>query len=209
MIPVEVSTPSVVIAMMGAYLLVAALPGANFLVVSQIGLTMSRAHAICAAIGVAGGAAALSALALSAGQTLASFDEIVWALNLCFVLILGYMGIKLLIVGAMTAGRARTVVMSRLACFRLGLVTAATNPVTAAFFLTMVAAPNCRAGTCGPLVGAIAVFTVASVWYCAVALMFSGARLHRLHTQIRPWLNVGLGAAFLLLASNAYMSISG
>lgn len=198
---------SVFVAIASTYLPVAALPGANFLVVSQIGLTMSRAHALSAAIGVAGGAAVLSAVALAVGHRLASSQGVLLALNLCFVLALGYVGVRLLIGSALAEGAAFAPVMSRLACFRLGLVTAATNPVTATLFLTMVAAPDCRSGSCGPLVGAMAVFTVACVWFSAVAIIFSGARLKLRFNCARPWFNILLGSALIALASNAYFAI--
>lgn len=201
------SSISVFTAIAGAYALVAALPGANFLVVSQVSLTERRCHAVLSATGVAVGAATLSGFALSAGQALASVDAMLWALNLCFILVLGYMGASLLWCSVLAPNMPAPSAISGLSCFRIGLVTAATNPITAAFFLGMAVTPACAGGGCSPLLGASAVFAVALCWFGAVALAFSAERLRRLHLRVRPWLNVVLGGAFLAMAANAYAAM--
>jgi threonine/homoserine/homoserine lactone efflux protein len=186
------------------YMLLAVLPGPNFLVVAQASLSPRPRAGILAAAGIAAGAGFLALLTLSLAARLAPDPVLAAAGHAGFALLL-------LLAGGRTLARLARPVLSAAAplpparpagggVFLLAFATAAANPLSAAFFGSYLVASRSDGGTgFDAAAGATAVFLVAVLWFGALALLLSMAPCRAFLGRHRDRLD-GLIALALLLA---------
>lgn len=189
-----------------AYALIAILPGANFIVVSQSGLSASRSAALLSAIGVSAGAALVAAVALAGGGAAIAASGTAWLLNLAFASLMAFLGARLITGGAAyPALPAQVQALSGSSCFRLGLMTACSNPITLAFFVGLAGTAGCRMSGCEPVQSSVAVFVTAFSWFALVAFGFSLSAVRRIYGRVRRSADVFLGLMLFVLAGRAVL----
>jgi threonine/homoserine/homoserine lactone efflux protein len=181
-----------------SYFLLAVVPGPNFAVVADAGLTTDRTGALSAAFGIAAGAGCLSAVvALSSGIL------VVGATTRQFIVML--FGSYLIFLALKSWGRAWTVrqflnlsvAAPTRGHFRLAFVTAVANPTTALF----VASSAPAASSSGWLLIAFTVFIIAVLWFGLVGLVVSSTTLKFLNTGTGGLVNFTFGTIFMLLGA--------
>jgi threonine/homoserine/homoserine lactone efflux protein len=186
------------------WLLAVVSPGPAFLVMSQAAMGRSRPAAIGTAFGITTGAMLYAALTLW-GFT-AVVVQIAWlgtALRIAGALYLVYLGLLLFQSAsaapatdepeAARAGDARS-------GYRVGLLTALTNPKSIAFFLSLFAValpPEMTSGAKWALLAAG--FLIEIGWYLLVAFVLSSVGPRRLYARVRATVDRVLGAGLLLL----------
>lgn len=197
----SIDQPDVIFSLAGAYALIAVTPGPNFAVVAQCGLSASRTKAAAAALGVALGAGLLAMAAASGAASLLALGPSRLAIGFGFTLLLLWLALGSLRRAQASAAQLRLCEEASLArCLRLGLLTAASNPLTFAFFLGLSSAPRCGASGCLPASAFLAAFTVALVWFGCIALLLSDQRIARFCTGRRTGMHVAIA---VLLAGHA------
>jgi RhtB (resistance to homoserine/threonine) family protein len=172
-------------------------PGPNVLVVSQTAIQRSRAHGLAAALGIASGALVWSSLvALGLVALLALVPWVHGAIRIVGGTYLIYLGVRLWM-GAdkpLMAGDHAVEGTLRSAYAR-GLVTNLTNPQSAAYFSGVFALfvhPDTPAWV---LVAAVAIVaTSASLWYGALALVFSTGPAQSVYRRSRKAIDRVAGA---------------
>lgn len=177
-----------------SYLLVMSLPGANFLVVAEAGTRGSRRAALSAALGIGCGAMLLALAAVSGASAFAADPRAITLGKLLLAAILIVIGLRALrraCLPVVVTGPARPPRSGGYFC--LGLLTAATNPITSAFFVSAainvgLASTVSRAGLLVALV-----FCMASLWFGAIAFAFSCESVRRRYERWRRSLDVGIG----------------
>lgn len=182
------------------YAALAATPGANFLLVTQLSLSAPRKSALMAALGVAIGASTLALLALSSGPALLQFASMFWILNIAYAVLMIHFGITALraAIGRRSDVR-RQLAAGAFQCFRTGAATALLNPLTMAFFLGLAVTSDCKAGECAVLEFSLTIFLVAVAWFGSLALCFSNWHVRRTYRVVQPWLDGGIGIFFIWL----------
>jgi threonine/homoserine/homoserine lactone efflux protein len=186
------------------WLLAVVSPGPAFLVMSQAAMGRSRPAAIGTAFGITTGAMLYAALTLW-GFT-AVVMQIAWlgtALRVAGAVYLVYLGLMLFQSAAAApapgeleaerGGNARS-------GYRVGLLTALTNPKAIAFFLSLfaVALPPEMPGAAKWIL-LLAGFFIEIGWYLLVAFVLSSGGPRRLYARARATLDRVLGAGLLLL----------
>lgn len=177
-----------------SYLLIMALPGANFLVVAEASTMASRRAALSAALGIGCGAMLLALAAVSGASAFAADPRAVTLGKLLLAAILIVIGLRALRRACRVASAGAVARVPRSGgYFCLGLLTAATNPITSAFFVSAainvgLASTVARAGTL-----VVLVFLLASCWFGAVALAFSSPRVRFHFERWRRYVDVAVG----------------
>lgn len=180
-------------------------PGPAFLVLSQLAVGRSRAAAFGASFGIALGAILFAALTLW-GIT-AVVAQVAWlgtALRIAGAVYLVYLGLLLFssagaapetpATGAHAAGRDLR------DGFRIGFLTAITNPKAIAFFLSLFAVALPPSMDTGSKVFLLAAgFAIELGWYLFVACALSTGWPRRLYARARRTIDRLLGAVLLLL----------
>lgn len=179
----------------GVYMLILALPGANCLVVAQACFGYSRRVALAAMFGIGVGAALLAATAVAGAAALAADPRAAIGGQVLAAAMVSAIGLKAARRACMPPlalpGRPRPGAVSH---FVLGLVTAVTNPVTTAFFVS--ATLRYEPGTL-PIMGSLlvaSVFGVATVWFGSIAIAFSSDRVRGFHRQVQRRVDFLIGA---------------
>jgi threonine/homoserine/homoserine lactone efflux protein len=187
------------------WLLAVVSPGPAFLVLSQLAAGRSRAAALGAALGIAAGAMVFAALTLWGLAVVVT--QIAWlgtALRVAGALYLVYLGLSLFHAAAEMPAQARAVPAGEdaLAGFRIGLLTALTNPKAIAFFLSLFAVALPPALSVGGKLALLASgFAIELSWYVLVALVLSTGRLRAVYARARKGIERFLGAALVLLGA--------
>ena len=175
-------------------------PGPNFLMVSHAGLTASRRSAFLAALGVALGAALLALAAHASSQVIGASRPIrIGAIVLVCVFLI-YVGARLLWQGV--NGRENASEASgypNRAHFWFGLVTAATNPATAGFFVVHAVRRPGPVALTEPQVAAI-VFAIALGWFGLVAVCAGAPAIQAFYRHRRRGLSACGGVTLILMA---------
>ena len=178
-------------------------PGPAFLVLSQLAIGRSRAAAFGASLGIALGAILYAALTLWGFTLLVS--QIAWlgtALRIAGAVYLVYLGLSLFHAasdGEEAKPQAPSTEDDARAGFRIGLITALTNPKAIAFFLSLFAValpPDLTAGSKLVLLGAG--FAIELGWYLLVACVLSTGWPRRVYARARRTIDRVLGAVLLL-----------
>ena len=181
-------------------------PGPAFLVLSQLAIGRSRAAAIGASLGISLGAILFAALTLW-GFT-AVVTQVAWlgtALRIAGAVYLVYLGLLIFSSAGgpsemSEAGTRAPGAGDLRAGFRIGFLTAITNPKAIAFFLSLFAValpPSMDAGSKVFLLGAG--FAIELGWYLLVAFALSTGWPRRLYARARRTIDRLLGAVLLLL----------
>ena len=181
-------------------------PGPAFLVLSQLAISRSRPAALGASLGIALGAILFAALTLW-GFT-AVVTQVAWlgtALRIAGAVYLVYLGLLLFTSagGAPAAGAGDAPASGAgdfRTGFRIGFLTAITNPKAIAFFLSLFAValpPSMDAAS--KVVLLAAGFAIELGWYLLVACALSSGWPRRLYARARRTIDRLLGAVLLLL----------
>jgi threonine/homoserine/homoserine lactone efflux protein len=178
------------------------IPGPNFFITAQTGVSRSRAAALCVVAGLALG----TALWGLAGFLSISWVFITapWAYLLLKVLGGSYLillGVRLLLRsargGAGNDGADARPLRPAMA-FWAGLLTNLTNPKTALFVASLFASVLPANPAFGLGLYSVAVMVVVSlVWYGAVALLFSTPRMVAVYGRCRRWVDAAAGGLFV------------
>ena len=177
-----------------SYLLIMALPGANFLIVADASARASRWAALAAALGIGFGAMLLALAAVSGVAAFATDPRAVTLGKLLLAAVLVVIGLRALRRACRSApGKAPASAPGSGGYFCLGFLTAATNPITSAFFVSAAinVGPASSLGRAETLV--VLVFLLASGWFGAIALAFSARRVQLRYERWRRAADVGIG----------------
>lgn len=188
----------------GMHLLMAMLPGPNTVVVSWLSATSSRADGLRAMAGVA--AASLLWVVLSLvgfGTILLETGWVYRSLRLLGAAYLIFVGIRMLRAGwrrsAVEAPRGRPNFAGRRP-FAAGLLTTLSNPKSAVFWTSaflVAVPPHAPAWVYGTIVAIIAVQS--TLWYGAVALVFSTGLAREAYLRFARWLDLVTGTVMIAL----------
>lgn len=178
-------------------------PGPNFLVITQITVTESRAHGIVAGLGVATGSVLWAILAACGlGLLFSRVPGLQPALQLAGGCYLLYIGQKIWRAAANALGR-RSIDGSDCAtlgqAYRYGLMTNLTNPKALAFYtsvFTSLLRPELASWVRLAAVAVIAV--LACGWFTTLATIFSAASVQQRYRQAKHWID-RLTGTFLVL----------
>ncbi|MFG1226933.1 LysE family transporter [Xanthobacter wiegelii] len=187
--------PPALMVFAGTYAAMVLVPGANFLVVSRASLA-GRPIGLAAALGVSAGATAnvtavvIGLLFLSGINPSGDLGWLQLAFCLLYAVLLLRAGISCLLEVWSSrghAGMAPQAVVQRTGreAFRLGFLTAATNPMSLSFFLASGGLLAAAAGREAMFASPVLVFSVAAGWFGILALLFSAPPARRLYLKMR------------------------
>ncbi|PDQ22458.1 lysine transporter LysE [Mesorhizobium sanjuanii] len=181
-----------------SYALVAMLPGANFAVVAQAGLTASRPTALSAAAGVALGASSLAAVVATGAGVLPPggiAHQLAASLYGAMLVFIGWNSMRRAL--SIRAGAIEPKPAPIVRHFRLGFVTAVANPATALFFASSTLTLNSRVTT---LLSVVAlVFAIAIAWFGLLGLCISQPAMRRFYNRFSKHADIALGGALVAL----------
>ena len=195
--------PPEILGVLAIWLLAVVSPGPAFLVLSQLAAGRSRSAALGAALGITVGAMTFATLTLWGLAVVVT--QIAWVgtvLRIAGAVYLVYLGLSLF-QRASAAPVAPTVAPrggDALAGFRIGLITAFTNPKAIAFFLSLfaVALPPHM-----PLTEKLALlaagFVIELGWYLLVAFALSAGWLRARYARARATIDRTLGSGLVLI----------
>lgn len=198
----------------GIYLAVLASPGPNFFILSQMALYGRHRDARYLAFGIASGSVFWVLVALAGVATLlAQHPWLATGVRLLGAAYLVWYGARLLW-SAFSPPPARTgaeqVVVangSRLAAFRIGLLTCVTNPKGAAFWTSAFAAVFPASAPLWFYVATVALVGVLSLgWHLGLALMFGTATLRNFYLRIERSVNGVAGGVLVTLGLQRMLS---
>ncbi|MEP9353259.1 LysE family transporter [Xanthobacter sp. KR7-65] len=188
-----------------SYLAILSVPGANFVVVSRASL-QGRMAGMAATLGVASGAALAATATVCAlciiGRTRIG-DDLPIARVLFGVLygaLLLRSGIGCLMVAWDGLPRVRgpgSLQADHGVAFRLGFVTAASNPMSIVFFISACGLLLTNVGVRGAVTSPVLVFVVASLWFWSICLLLSGRGTRRVYDRIRYPADIAIGLVLL------------
>ncbi|MET3581187.1 threonine/homoserine/homoserine lactone efflux protein [Mesorhizobium robiniae] len=181
-----------------SYALLAMVPGANFAVVAQAGLTGSRATALSAAAGIALGASSLAAVVATGAGALPPggiAHQMAASLYGAMLVFIGWNSMRRALSIKTGADEPKPVAIVRY--FRLSFITAAANPATALFFAFSTLSLNAR-GAISIAVVAL-VFTIAVAWFGLVGLVISQPAMRQLYNRFRKHVDIILGGALIAI----------
>ncbi|RWP61766.1 MAG: lysine transporter LysE [Mesorhizobium sp.] len=181
-----------------SYALLAMLPGANFAVVAQAGLTASRATALSAAAGIALGASSLAMVVATGAAALPPggiAHQIAASLYGAMLVFIGWNSMRRAL--SITIGADEPKPLPIVRYFRLGLFTAAANPATALFFASSALSLNTRGAVQISVVALV--FAIATVWFGLVGLAISKPAMRKFYNRFRKHVDIVLGAALMAI----------
>lgn len=191
----------------GLYLLAAASPGPNFVILSQLSLSGRRRLGILIAIGITAGSLAWAVLAMmGVAAVLARIDWLHAAIRTAGALYLVWFGLKLV----RSAGRgtdARAGTAARIpagtgAALRAGLFTSLTNPKSGAFWTGVFAAvfPGDAPAWLYPATAAL-IAALSLGWHLAIASVFSMRRVQAGYRGLRRPIDAVCGVVLIALGA--------
>ncbi|MFE1601116.1 LysE family transporter [Methylobacterium sp. ID0610] len=193
--------PSLLGSLATSYALVLAVPGPNLLVVLRASVVAPGRDTVLAALGVACGAAVATALAAGCASLLPSGPLGRLLGSVVFAVLLARAALRMLMGTAGAPVDPTRLAPSRGgATFALGLVAAASNPVTIPFFAGFFTAeahglmPNAAPLAC------LLVFAMAATWFGFVGFVLSRPPLRRLVAAGGRWMRLGIAGALLGMA---------
>ncbi len=198
----------------GIHLLAVMSPGPNFVVISRNSLAYSRRSGMFTTIGVTGGVFILLAAGFLGITALIAQSEATYnAVRLVGAAYLVFLGVSSLI-----EARAARVVAPALdgtvsggldagASFRMGFITALTNPKAAVYllaFFTTIISVDTAAGVKVTLLFLMPTITFS--WYSLMAYLFSHPVLRERYARFERWAHVAFGV--LLIALGVGVAVS-
>lgn len=185
-----------------SYLVAAASPGPNFVVVSRAGLAASRAAAVKTTTGVVLGATVLTVVASTGAHWLPKDGVVIAITELVFAALLLRWSFHSLAraLGDAPATGGRTDDERHL---RTGFLTAASNPFTAMFLATAVDQNMSTLEAVG------IVFVVASLWFGLISVVCRQPMMHVAYARFRRQIEAMFGVVFLVMAAKAVIRLIG
>jgi threonine/homoserine/homoserine lactone efflux protein len=183
-----------------SYLVAAASPGPNFVVVSRAGLAASRAAAVKTTAGVVLGATALTVVASTGAQWLPKDGAVVAVTELIFAVLLlrwSFHSLGRALSGAPASDGGDDDTRH----LRTGFLTAASNPFTAMFLATAVDRNLSTLEAVG------IVFAVASLWFGLVSIVCRQPPMHVAYARYRRQIEAMFGVVFLVMAAKALLRL--
>jgi threonine efflux protein len=194
------------------YLMAAASPGPNVLIVTRTSAGLSRRAGVLTALGVAtAGAIWSGAAVLRLSFVFERFVRLYGVLKLLGGAYLIYLGVKawLGVVDTpdISAERYGIQAAEGWRYFCMGALTNLTNPKAAVFFgsiITTLLPPDAPGWL---QVSAVLIVVVNSVWWhCALALLFSTGAAQRVYRRAKLWIDRGSGSVMALLGVRLVLS---
>lgn len=196
------------------YLAVLASPGPNFFILSQLSLDGRRREALWTVLGLVTGSIAWVVLTLAGLSALLASHPLlataIRSLGAAYLVWYGWLLLRSALApasGQRPMARAATVISSRGAAYRAGLVTGLTNPKAAAFWTSVFATllphgvPGWFFAATVLLVGAMSLG-----WHLGIALVFGLPALRSRYLRCERAINGSAGAALLLLGLQRVVS---
>lgn len=194
-------TPEI-LGVLAIWMLAVVSPGPAFLVISQLAAGRSRAAAVGASAGITVGAMTFASLTLWGLAIVVT--QIAWVgtvLRIAGAVYLVYLGLSLFLkASSASAEPPAPREGDALAGFRVGLLTALTNPKAIAFFLSLfaVALPHDLPTT--HKLGLLACgFVIELGWYLLVSFLFSTEWLRSRYARARATIDRTLGSGLVLV----------
>lgn len=194
--------PPEILGVLAIWLLAVVSPGPAFLVLSQLAAGRSRAAALGASLGIAVGATIFAALTM--WGLVVVVTQIAWigtVLRIAGAVYLVYLGLTLFHhASEASAEPPKAREGDALAGFRIGLLTALTNPKAIAFFLSLFAValpPHLPAASKLALLAAG--FVIELGWYVLVACALSTGWLRARYARARATIDRTLGSGLVLI----------
>jgi RhtB (resistance to homoserine/threonine) family protein len=194
------------------YLMAAASPGPNFLIVTRTSAGLSRRAGVLTALGVATTGAIWSGAAVLGLSFV--FERFVWLYGVLKLLggaYLIYLGVKTWLGAAdppdISAERFEIQAAEGWRYFWMGALTNLTNPKAAVFFGSIFTALLPPAAPGWLQVSAVLVVVVNSVWWhCALALPFSTGAAQLVYRRAKLWIDRASGGVMALLGVRLVLS---
>jgi len=188
-------------------------PGPSFVMVARIAVSSSRAHGLCAALGMGAGGVLFAVAALLGLQAiLLAVPALYLGLKVGGGAYLCYLGFRIFRAAKdplPVAGAAAPSTRRPSHSFWLGLFTQSSNPKAAVVYASVFAALLPASFTwafAATLVAAV--FCIEAGWYALVALVLSSARPQRAYLSCKTWVDraagvvmVGLGVKLIVGAT--------
>jgi len=195
--------PPEILGVLAIWMLAVVSPGPAFLVLSQLAAGRSRAAALGASLGIAVGATIFASLTLWGLAVVVT--QIAWIgtiLRIAGAVYLVYLGLTIFQHASAAGSEAASPPRGGdvVAGFRIGLLTALTNPKAIAFFLSLfaVALPPHM-----PLAEKLALLTAGFIievsWYVLVAFALSTGWLRARYARARATIDRVLGSGLVLV----------
>lgn len=183
---------------------VVAIPGPNFIVVTQISMTKSRVQGFFTALGVSTGAGIWASASLMGLSVLFRYAgwmyEAIKIIGGCYLIFMGIKTVWYAVKRSVPFVYNNNLTSDNASAFKKGLFTSFSNPKTAAFFgsLFLSAFPPQA-----PLqVSVAAVFTVVIIsifWYFLVVFFFSFKKIQVIYTRFKKILDIMTGSLLAFL----------
>lgn len=176
------------------YIPALAIPGQNFLAVTQASLEQSRRHGIVTALGVSSGSTLQAIVAaLGVGFLMSHAEPIQRAVALLGGSYLLYMARAIWLqprVPLEGAAAQPRQARSMLASYRQGLFTNLTNPKALVFFSTIFAGLlGTQASPSNRMLAVACIGVLSTSWYCGVAMAFTRPTVRGAYGRLRPTLS--------------------
>ncbi len=183
------STWGLLAALVAVYLPALAIPGPNFLAVTQASLELSRSHGVATALGVASGSTLLATLAAAGAGLLLGHagpaQRVAALLGGAYLLVLAR-SIWRQSRSAQPAGLVRVERGSVPASYRKGLLTNLSNPKALVFFSTIFAGLLGAGAPWSIRAAAVAtIFCCSMSWHLSLATLFTRATVRAAYARMR------------------------
>lgn len=193
------------------YLMAAASPGPNFLIVTRTSAGLSRRAGVLTALGVATTGAIWSGAAVLGLSFV--FEQFVWLYGVLKLLggaYLIYLGVKTWLGAAdppdISAERYGIQAAEGWRYFWMGALTNLTNPKAAVFFGSIFTALLPPDAPSWLQVSAVLVVVNSVWWHCALALLFSTGAAQRVYRRAKLWIDRASGGVMALLGVRLVLS---
>ena len=198
---IENILPPGLLAFAAGYAAMLVVPGPSFAVVSQASISASRREAGLVAVGVASGASLLvlavtsGAASLPVSGVLAEFGRLVCTLLL---LIVGYRALRRALTPRVLGHEPEKPFGGR--HFAVGLMTAAANPISFAFFSSAALAARSDEASAANVFLPVGVFVMALGWFGLLAVLLSLPAVKRSYGRAVRHLDGITGAMLIAIA---------
>ncbi len=190
------------IGIMGALIVGVVSPGPSFVMVARMAVASSRAHGICAALGMGLGGVVFAVAALLGLQAvLLAVPALYLGLKIAGGLYLCYLGFRIFGAAKAPLNVSEHAVMASTPLrrsFWLGFATQASNPKTAIVYASVFAAflPQSFSWLFAALL-ILVVFAIETGWYTIVAMLLSSPAPRRAYLSYKTWVDRMAGAVMM------------
>lgn len=183
---------------------VVAIPGPNFLVVTQVSMTKTREKGFFTALGVSMGAGVWASASLMGLSMLFRYAgwmyDIIKIIGGCYLI---YMGMKTIWYAVKRSGSTvsdKNITSGNVSAFKKGLLTSFSNPKTAVFFgsLFLSAFPP-QASIPLSIAAVLTVVIISIFWYSLVVFIFSFNKIQIIYLRLKKTLDIMTGSLLSFL----------